>query len=398
MISKLRLKFVVCTVVMFAACFAVLISATTIYNKMVYYQDTYQELSWLGETDPQKHVDDDISDKLNFDILYYGYNPIYCLKVDGDKNIISRQVIGGDNPPMLSGQIMDRIISAGDDEWIVISFVFYQKKLEGNETLYIITDCSSEEHTAKLLAKLILAAVALLLITIISIWLSKFIAKPAKLALMHEKQITSDASHELKNPISAIRVNLNALSIEGVKSVHLDNAIAETDKMSELVKKLLTLSRAERLENVYDADNFDLSDLVEKIALTYEGIAFGKGLSMNYDVEPDVFYHGSEKDIENAISTIIDNAIKYTNEGGKVFLSLKRQGRKRIIAVEDTGTGIAPEDIPHIFDRFYVSDKSRTGDSFGLGLAIAKAIINKNGGSITVSSKVGVGSRFEITL
>lgn len=398
MISKLRFKFVVCTVVLFALCFAVLITANTAYNKLCYYQDTYQELAWLGENDPQNHTSGDYSDKLNFDILYYSYNPIYCLNVDENRHLVSTQIIGGENPPAIPAKIVDKIIDSNEDDWNIGSFVFYQKNLNDDTTLYIVTDCATKTDTETLMNQLVLALTALILITIISYFLSKFIAKPAAFAISHEKQLTSDVSHELKNPIAAIKVNLSALSCQGVNSIHLDNAMEETEIMSTIVKKLLTLSRAERMENIHSPETFDLSDLVEKLSFVYDSIAFEKGITLTSSIDANVSYNGNKNDIENAISTILDNAVKYTSEGGSINISLKKSGRKKIISISDTGIGISHDDLPNIFDRFYMSDKSCSGDSFGLGLTIAKAIVHKHGGKINVTSSEGNGSKFEIIL
>ena len=143
-----------------------------------------------------------------------------------------------------------------------------------------------------------------------------------------------------------------------------------------------------------------MTDSCEEIALTMESVSYEKNLQFVYSIEKDIFYYGNCEEIKQVIIILIDNAIKHTPINGQIEFFLSEKENRPEIHVINTGAGILPEDIPHIFERFYCGEKSRNTkkDSFGLGLAIAKAILDRNGGSITVKSEFGKYAKFTILL
>lgn len=173
----------------------------------------------------------------------------------------------------------------------------------------------------------------------------------------------------------------------GVLLKHIRNIIFESERMSRLIERLLTLSRLD--ENaIIPQTAFSLSSCVEEMALTYESVAYDKGAAYSYDIAENISFYGNEDDIRQLMAILIDNAIKNTEPSGNISISLTENMGRITIKVENTGKGISAEDIPHIFERFYKSDSSRSECSFGLGLAIAKAVAERNSGSISVQSEV----------
>ena len=395
MVRTLRNKFIVVTVALFAVFFSLIIAETTFFNTVAYYQDTYQELSWLIDNKPFEHVIDDETDKLAFDMVYYGYNPIFCLLIDSKGTVLDSHVIGSDTSLRLEQQVIDSITTAKKNSWKYRSYVFCRKTI-GNKTIILITDCKSN-YSADWLANRIIASFAgLFIITVIAFILSRFITGPAQEALTREKQLNADIGHELKTPLTSIKVNLDALSQSGVSSPLLDNTKEAVDKMGTLIQEMLTLSTVESGKDQLNFSEFLLSNAVERIALTYESISFLKGVSFDYNIKDNIYFNGDRNKIEKLLEILLDNALKYSTSGGRIELTLDQTQQHIEITVSDTGVGISKTDLPHIYERFYVADRSRSSDSFGLGLSIAKAIVDNHRGKILVESKEGQGTTFKI--
>jgi signal transduction histidine kinase len=220
-------------------------------------------------------------------------------------------------------------------------------------------------------------------------------------------RFTADASHELKTPLMVLRAGVErALVHPGVPSEilqSLDETLAQINEMTELVESLLTLARADEGRAPLAVEESDLRELVSDAVETAGMLGEGSGVSVTsrmpqHPVRMAVDRHR----IREMLLNLVTNAIKYTPQGGTIDLSLADQDGAVSITVRDTGIGIAPGDLPHIFDRFWRADpaRSRTGDrpGTGLGLAITKWIAEAHGGSITVQSRPGRGTIFTVRL
>ena len=168
--------------------------------------------------------------------------------------------------------------------------------------------------------------------------------------------------------------------------------------MKALVEDMLTLSRIQRSDAPLPDTAADLSDAAANVALRFEPVAYEAGLTLSYDIAPGLLVRGDSDKLEQAVAVLLDNAIKYAAPGTEVRLDAVRQGKNACLWVENEGDPIPADKLPHIFDRFYRADESRTdGGSFGLGLSIAKAIVEAHRGVIRCDSG-GSTTRFTITL
>jgi len=218
-----------------------------------------------------------------------------------------------------------------------------------------------------------------------------------------QNQFVSDASHELRTPISVIQGYVNMLDRWGKedKSV-LDESISaiktEAESMKSLIEKLLFLARGDKNTQKIEKEKFYINELIDEI-IKETRIIDDKHEIKN--VKNDVStINADRKLLKEALRVFIDNSIKYTPEEGTITINSVFLNNGVLISIEDTGMGISKEDLPHIFDRFYRADKSRTKQTggTGLGLAIAKWIIFKHQGTINVQSKINVGTKVEIIL
>ncbi len=219
------------------------------------------------------------------------------------------------------------------------------------------------------------------------------------------REFVANASHELRTPLTTIKMVLESLS--GDESITKDEmtksfllmAENESSRMEALIKNLLTLSKIDSKTMQFDMKPLNITESVESIAKTLSLTAEKKGQTLTFDgtFEP-LFVLGDKIRIEQTVINIVSNAVKYTNDGGKVLLRLTDCGDTVKITVADNGIGIPEDDLPRLFERFYRVEKARNSDKggTGLGLAIAKEFALAHGGDITVASEVGKGTVFTI--
>jgi len=224
------------------------------------------------------------------------------------------------------------------------------------------------------------------------------------------RSFVANASHELRTPLTSIKLRVEALrsgALEDppIAEKFLAEVESEVDRLSSMVNDLLDLSRIEAGLDSSKRVPIDLGSIVAEVYEIFIVRAEKAGVSLSYQVEPDLpAVLGSEDQLRRMMYNLVDNAIKYTNPGGRVELTLQSDEQKRNLRfmVEDTGYGIAPAQLPHVFDRFYRVEATRPrygrSQGSGLGLPIAKSIAESQGGKIGVSSQIGAGSTFWVEL
>lgn len=220
-----------------------------------------------------------------------------------------------------------------------------------------------------------------------------------------QRRFVADASHELRTPVAAIRsmtdlAQLHHLSTKEYNSI-LQDINAESERLGRLISDLLALARADEGQAHLDCSPVRLDLLVQAVVANAETLAHEHDVSIHVSTPQEVIAMGDEARLIQAVMNLLDNAIVYTNPGGQVTLSVEVKQHRAYISVQDTGIGIAPEHIPHLFERFYRVDAARTrteGNSSGLGLAIVDWVIHAHDGSVSVESQEGHGSTFTVTL
>ncbi|MEK6599028.1 MAG: ATP-binding protein [Deltaproteobacteria bacterium] len=224
-----------------------------------------------------------------------------------------------------------------------------------------------------------------------------------ELSFKQMKQFTADASHELKTPLTVLKGEMEIAlktekTVEGFKEV-IKSSLEEIDRMSAIVKSLLNLAKLDSRVRL-PKDNIKLDGIVEERFNQTMPLAKDKGIDMVMAKKESVIIMGDKLGIGQLLFNLIYNAIKYTSKDGRIEISLEQSDNWAIIKVIDTGIGIAEEDLPHIFDRFYRVDKARTtgAGGVGLGLSICKEIAEAHGGKIEVESEAGKGSVFKVYL
>lgn len=234
--------------------------------------------------------------------------------------------------------------------------------------------------------------------------LSIIAARPMEEAIRREKQFVADASHDLKTPLSVILAN-NAILMEnpdapaGTLARWLDSTQEAAKRMQQLIGEMLTLAEAERQETPLTLEPIDLADIAMKAALELESVAFEKNVTLDTDLPEKCVIRGNADYLLRIVTSLLENALKYEPAGGQVILALTQSKRKTVLSVRNPGSRIPEEDLPHVFDRFYRGDKSRTNSqsSFGLGLAITKEMTQRLGATVTAASSETEGTTFRVT-
>jgi len=219
--------------------------------------------------------------------------------------------------------------------------------------------------------------------------------------LFHVQQrFVADVSHELRTPLTAIRGNLDLIKRYGADTESLEAMESEVERMSRLVSDLLLLARADYGGLKLDLEPLDLDTTISEIYRDTRVLANARHLTFEIrDFQP-VRIKGDSDKLKQVFLNLVSNAIKFTPEGGSVIINLRRSYDDAVVEVVDSGIGIAPEDLAHIFDRFYQADPARVrkGEGSGLGLSIAKWIVEAHSGRIEVASSVGKGTTFTVLI
>jgi signal transduction histidine kinase len=279
-----------------------------------------------------------------------------------------------------------------------------------NKIGYIIVAKSlqpTQEKLAKLRFYLSMGVPTTLgIVGIVGWFLGGVAMKPTKRSYEQLQRFTADASHELRAPVAAILSNAQVGLLAPVDNSELprqrlENIVDISKSMSALIGNLLFLARHEGRLNFKDLQSVDIVNLLNQLSDEYQLIVREKQLNLITELPSQSVTLLADPDLlQQAIKNLLDNACKYTPPNGTVKLKLFTQLRRISIQVIDSGIGIPPEDLPNIFERFYRVDSSRTRSSggFGLGLAIAQQIVKAHSGEITVESRVGEGTTFQICL
>lgn len=220
-----------------------------------------------------------------------------------------------------------------------------------------------------------------------------------------QRRFVADASHELRTPLTAIKTEIEValrdkkLALKTAKKLLASN-LEEVNKLKSLTDYFLVLSQYQDASSKLTMEKVNLGQAVKEVCQQLQGIANRKNISITTDLK-DVDLQANKVSLRQLITILVDNAIKYNRENGQVDLSLGKTGSQLWLRVKDNGLGIRKSDIPHIFKRFYRADLSRTKNvvaGYGLGLAIAKSIVDLHQGKISVQSISGQGSTFTVCL
>ena len=285
---------------------------------------------------------------------------------------------------------------------------YMTRSLEDGSQLIALASSSQElsRLRSQALSSLAVGIPALVLLFFVSLGLSSLALKPVQRSMEQQKQFVADASHELKTPLTVIMTNNDILMRHQSSTVAsqlqwLESTRDEGKRMRGLIENLLFLAKSDADRLPVSLSEISLSDLVEETVLTYEPVAFEQGIMIEPEVAPEISVTADAGQMKQLVMILLDNAVKYSEPGGTVRVSLKKESSILQLFVNNRGEVIAPEAIPHLFERFYRTDEARSrsgAGGYGLGLSIAQTITDLHKGKISCTSTEPDGTTFLVQL
>lgn len=332
--------------------------------------------------------------------------PYFTVQVWGTTVYVTGGTYSGlEDTDALTAILTDCLSQEADEGSLPGYALRYLRQDDGLYTQIAFVDISLETAALRqmMASYLRIGLLSLLLLAGASFLLSLRVTRPVERAWRQQRQFFSDASHELKTPLTVILSNAEMLETSDLperESRWRDNILSESRQMKTLVEEMLALSRTEDAQRKPTVADVDLSDLSEDCALAFEPVAFEAGKPLSWDVTPALTVSGDGEKLRRLLSILLDNAAKYGAPGEGIVLSLRAERSQAILSVANGSGGhpIPPEELPRLFERFYRADASRGEQSgFGLGLPIAQAIAKEHHGALRAESDEQA-TRFTFTL
>ena len=334
--------------------------------------------------------------------------PYFTVNVWERSGIYNAYVTGGTYADLQDTAELEEILTdclrQEEDEGTIRSYgLRYLRRDLGLYLRMAFVDMSMEQATMREImgSYLQIGAAALLLLLGVSILLARWATAPVARAWQQQRQFLSDASHELKTPLTVILSNaelLEAAPLGERPARWADNIRSEAKRMRSLVEEMLTLARADNAVRSAVMAETSLSDLATDCVLAFEPVAFEAGKPLESDVAPDVTVLGDGDKLRQLVGVLLDNAIKYGRDGGTITLTLRRTDRQARLTVSNPGDPIPPDQLRRLFERFYRADASRGEQTgFGLGLPIAASIASEHRGTLKAESDAA-STRFLFTM
>lgn len=276
----------------------------------------------------------------------------------------------------------------------------YTRNGENSMMVFLYFRNEAREIATLFSISLTVSIVTLFVLLVIIYLLSKNALKPVAESIKKQKQFITDAGHELKTPLTIISADAEVLEMCQGENEWITSIKNQTSRMNVLVKNLVELTKLNEAQDTAQRTNFNLSDAVIETACDFESRAKINDQSLIISASPGIRYFGNEAEIRQLVSILCDNAIKYTDNGGTIKISLYRSGTSTYLDVFNTTEYVNPSSVSKLFDRFYRGDSSRSRETggYGIGLSIAKAIIDRHKGKIKAIANGTKEITFRVTL
>lgn len=323
----------------------------------------------------------------HFDTNQFKLSTFYSVAISYDNKVIE---IRNDDAAVYTDAELEsaarQVLKKSDTNGVIDNLVYYRMD-KGDYTLVSFMDNTIIRESMNTLFRytLIFGGVAIAILFFLAVYLAKRIVDPLEESYQKQKQFISDAGHELKTPVSVVSANAELLSREIGDNQWLANIQYENERMGKLVGQLLELARTENVTP--QMEYLDLSRLVAGGVLPFESVAFENGLTLNSQIADGIISLGNSTQLSQLVSILVDNAIRHSQNGKEVFISLTHTRSNAVFSVINDGEPIPQEQVTQLFERFYRADEARNGEDkhYGLGLAIAKAIVEAHHGKIEAS-------------
>ena len=320
---------------------------------------------------------------------------VFTFVLDSDKNIIE---IISHSDSNINKDILEKAEEILNNEFenkIKIGNLYvsnYAYNLSNQQFLTIVNITNSRTRLLiGLITSLILFCLGEIIVYIISKKITDWITTPVEQSFNNQKEFVANASHELKTPLAVMIASIDCLEPNKKNTKWINNLKSESERMNNLITRLLDLSKSENYIFKEDFSLNDISKIIEKRSLTFESLAFEKNIKVETNIQKNIEFECNKESIDELISILIDNAISHSIKNSKIIINLSKSKSEIKLEIINQGEAIPAEECEKIFERFYRNDKShnRKSNRYGLGLATAKNIVVAHNGTITANSKDG---------
>lgn len=389
MIRKLRRRLVVVSIGSLLIVLLLIMGTVNILNYQQILRDADQILGILKENKGRFPLREPgmMSPELPFESRYFSV----LLSVDGQVIMVDTGRIAAVDESS-AVDMAQKVWQTGKEQGFFSVYRFIQyEETEGMRIIFL--DCSRSLSTFQtfLWASIGISVLGLLAVSALILFFSGRIIQPIVESYEKQKQFITDAGHELRTPITIIDADTEVLKLETGENEWLADIQTQTRRLTALTKDLVYLSRMEEDRRQSPQLEFSLSDLAEETAQSFQSRALVQNKKFDLFIMPMLSYTGDESALRQLISILLDNALKYSPEGGWIVFRMEKQGKMILLQVENSTKEALPENLNRLFERFYRADPSRNSRSggYGLGLSIAQAIVGVHKGKMTASRGKG---------
>ena len=392
MLKKLRWRFILSAMGAFFAVIALIASLVYFITYAVTTNRIDQSIEMIASSDfrnpremkPDHHRDDPFGGRPDMEANYMMRFFTVRIEDSGNTTSISTDFVASIDSDT-AAEYADKALARNSDRGFIGNYR-YAKIDKDDGTVLIFLNAGRELQFARTLGLLTLAVsiASLILVFILVVIFSKRAIRPIENNIKQQKQFITDASHELKTPLTSISTSLDVITAEHGEDEWTDNIKKQTSRMTKLVSELVTLSRLDEDLPLPNKEQFSLSNAAWETVDIYQSQAKGRGKKMSIDIAENVETYGDKSAVQQMLSVLLDNAVRYSNDEGEIRFSVYSKKNKVCIEVFNTCSYDTPPDVNRLFDRFYRPDSSRNSETggTGVGLAIARAVAESHGGTI----------------
>lgn len=406
MIKKLRIKFILASIIAMVAVLFILLGSIHIMNYRKIIRDAENILDVLSENSGafpiedfrfEKPSPDKFSPETPFESRYFTVE----MKKDGTilKTNLGRIAAVDKYTAEEYGEEVGKKSKTGG---FIANYRYRKEDLGGQNMMIIFLDCGKSLSTFYdfLITSLLVSVLGVGAVFVLLVFVSGRIVQPFALSYEKQKRFITDAGHEIKTPLTIIDADAAVLEMEAGENEWIQDIQKQTQRLKELTNDLIYLSRMEEKPGHIQMTDFPISEIAIETAESFQSIAKMQNKKFTYEIQPMAGYRGVPEEIRRLFSILLDNAMKYSDEQGAIFFQLKQRGKSICIIVFNTVDFIETEQLQYLFDRFYRTDVSRNSQArgYGIGLSIARAIVLAHKGKITVSSENGRTILFTVLL
>ncbi len=406
MIKRLRRKFIVITMCSILAVLGGIIGGINLANYISINQRADEKLTLLmenrgqfprqGEEPEKKPLPPGMSPEAPFETRYF------TVTVNAENKVVSADL---GRIAAVSRQTAERyaveLYEKGEKEGFK-EYYKYRAVEEEEGIMYVFLDCGRELSTfySFLGMSIFISLCGLSLVFILVLFFSKLAVGPVAESYEKQRQFITDASHEIKTPLTIIDANTEVLELENGENEWTAGIKNQVRRLSALTEKLVFLSRMEEEQTKLQIQEFSISETVLEIVQSFEPVAEMKGKDFQAEVPPNLFYYGDEVMFRRMLTLLLDNAVKYSSENGVIRLTLRKTEKHVELVLWNTVPEIRQGNQDILFERFYRPDSSRNSETggYGIGLSVAKAIVTAHKGKIHARSGDGKSIEFQIVL